>query len=159
MSWTECSKNKFNVDFDRYDLEIQLSGSKQLDIHNNHGGSDKGFIQFTLDSSSSSFTVSHMCDGGTISNVPTPASNTRTWKIKKSSSYVYIYCSGVLVGKFSRSGSWSCLSDDRWNNFGSQLYFYSDSAASKYYRLVNSGKIIMNYRRQKDSSETDLARV
>ena len=137
MSWTSCSQDTFNVYFNSQDLEILVSGSRELDIHNQYGG-DTALIQFTLNSYSSSFTVEHMCSGGTITNVPVPASNERIWRISKTSSYVYLYCSGVLVGQFSRSGSWSCLSDDQWNNFGSQLYFYSDSSATNYYRIVSS---------------------
>ena len=128
------------MNFDNQDLEILVSGSRELDIHNQYGG-DTGLIQFTLDSSSSSFSVVHMCNGGTISNVPVPASIERIWKISKTSSYVYVYCSGVLVGQFSRSGSWSCLSDDQWNNFGYQLYFYSDSYAVTHYRVISSKSI------------------
>ncbi|KAL5255600.1 hypothetical protein ACHWQZ_G010988 [Mnemiopsis leidyi] len=138
VSWSPCSENTFYVDFDRYDLEVILSGSKEFDLHRRYGDSDTGLIEFFLDSSSSSFQVYHMCSAGTITNVPVPASYERTWRISKTTSYVYIYCSGVLVGQFYRWSDWSCLSDDVWNNFGTYLYFNSDSAASSYYQIVTT---------------------
>ena len=141
MSWTSRTGGTFHVYFDSQDLEILVSGERQLDIHNKYNGGDTGLIEFTLNSYSSSFSVSHMCSGGTISNVPVPASSERIWRVSKTSSYVYVYCSGVLVGQFSRSSSWSCLSDDQWNNFGSYIYFYSDSHAVTHYRVISSKSI------------------
>ena len=114
-----------------------MSGSKEFDLHTRYG-SGMYLIEFILNSYSSSFHVSHMCSGGTITNVPIPASSQRVWKISKTSSYLYIYCSGVRVGRFSRSGYWSCMSDDAWNNFGKSLYFNSDSNGVTHYRRISS---------------------
>ena len=153
VSWTSCSESRFNVDFDRYDLEIEVSGSRHFDIHDD----SRGLIEFDIDSSSDSFHVSHMCTAGTLTNVPVPASNTRTWKITKTSSYVYIYCSGYLVGQFSRSSHWSCLSNDQWANFGRNFYFYSDSSGTNYYRLVStSSKYVINIKHDIGSSKNPL---
>ena len=133
VGWTSKG-GSFNVNFDQYDLELRLSGSQQFDMHN----SKHYLIEFTLNSYDSAFNVVHMCSGGRISNVPVPASNERIWRLRKTSSEMYLYCNEVLVGHFSRSSSWSCLSDDDWENFGQGLHFYDDDRATTHYRLVSS---------------------
>ena len=132
VCWTQRSgKSTFYVNFELYDLEILVVGSKEFDLHTRYGGSDRGLIEFVLDSYSTSFPIAHMCnsDGqdpkGRISRVPVPASNQRIWRISKSSRYLYIYCDGVMVGQFYWRNYWGCLPYDVWNNVGNPLFFLS----------------------------------
>lgn len=97
-------------------------------------------IKWTTPSSGSSWSITNICGSSTISNVPTPAYTTyRTWRFSKVSTSMRIFCDGVLVGDFSLSSDYSCVSRTDWENLGSSgFYFYSDDRYSRYYRVLIS---------------------
>jgi hypothetical protein len=134
-SWiTRSGTSTFNINWDCYDLEVKLSGIQQFDIHN----AAEGLIEFDLDSSSSTFSVSHLCGvGGNLYNVPVPASNQRVWRLRKTSTYIAMYCEGREVGRFTRSTVWDSCST-AWSDLGRGLFFYDDDHATTHYRFVTS---------------------
>ena len=136
VGWTTVSgKSTFYVDFDLYDLEMKVSGVRQFDIH---GSNFPGHMEFDTDSHSSTFHFQKSCYSEYISNVPVPASNERVWRMQKTSSELSLYCDEILVGSFSRSTSFSCLSDYQWNNFGQDFFFYDDAVT--HYRIISSSE-------------------
>ena len=138
-AWITVSINSpFDIDFDHYDLEMKVSGVREIDIHSNYAFD--GHIEFTIDSSSSTFYIAMPCGSDRISNVPVPASNERDWRMTKTSIGLSLYCDEILVGYFSKSSSsLNCLSPDQWNNFGRGLMFV-DSAVT-HYQLVSTSEL------------------
>ena len=136
VGWTTVSGHStFDVDFDLYDLEMKVSGVRQFDIH---GENVPTHMEFNTDSYSSTFEFQKSCYTEYISNVPVPASNERVWRMQKTSSELSLYCDEILVGSFSRSTSFNCLSDYQWSEYGRSLFFYDDAVT--HYRIISSSE-------------------
>ena len=153
LAWSTIYKSTgdsglINVDFNNYDLEVQASGSNggQFDIHFKFGSSGWIALEWFLSTSSSTLSVDIHASGVSsgcetdvsLTNVPVPSTYTKTWKISRDSSYLYIYCSGIQVGRFYRGSYFTCLTYSQWQSFGTgsyPIFFYTDSAVTHHYRL------------------------